>query len=98
MAARPPRGTAAHALPTRGPLIGRLSALAFGMRRSTARPHSESRESARQVRAPEAETLMRLDHRRAPDILRAAQQLNLVEAIQGARDTETGAMNLMHQA
>jgi hypothetical protein len=41
---------------------------------------------------------MRLDHRRAPDILRAAQQLNLVEAIQGARDTETGAMNLMHQA
>ena len=52
------------------------------------RPHDESRESARQVRAPEAEVLARLDHRRAPDIVRAAQQLNLLEAIQGARDTD----------
>ena len=85
---RPPRGTAPHELPARGPLIGRLSALAFAMQRSTARPHDESRESARQVRAPEAEVLARLDHRRAPDIVRAAQQLNLLEAIQGARDTD----------
>ncbi|HEU4936637.1 MAG TPA: protein kinase [Vicinamibacterales bacterium] len=85
---RPPRGTAPHELPARGPLIGRLSALAFAMQRSTARPHEEWRESARQVRAPEAEVLARLDHRRAPDIVRAAQQLNLLEAIQGARDTD----------
>ena len=85
---RPPRGTAPHELPARGPLIGRLSALAFAMQRSTARPHDESRESARQVRAPEAEVLARLDHRRAPDIVRAAQQLNLLEAIEGARDTD----------
>jgi len=56
---RPPRGTAPHELPARGPLIGRLSALAFAMQRSTARPHGESRESARQVRAPEAEVLAR---------------------------------------
>jgi formylglycine-generating enzyme required for sulfatase activity len=85
---RPPRGTAPHELPSRGPLIGRLSALAFAMQRSTARQYDESRESARQVRAPEAEVLARLDHRRAPDIVRAAQQLNLLEAIQGARDTD----------
>ena len=84
---RPPRGTAPHELPARGPLIGRLSALAFAMQRSTDRPRDE-RESARQVRAPEAEVLARLDHRRAPDIVRAAQQLNLLEAIQGARDTD----------
>ena len=85
---RPPRGTAPHELPSRGPLIGRLSALAFAMQRSTDRGYDESRESARQVRAPEAEVLARLDHRRAPDIVRAAQQLNLLEAIQGARDTD----------
>ena len=85
---RSPRGTAPHELPARGPLIGRLSALAFAMQRSTARSHGESRESARQVRAPETEVLARLDHRRAPDIVRAAQQLNLLEAIQGARDTD----------
>ena len=53
---RPPRGTAPHELPSRGPLIGRLSALAFAMQRSTDRGgYDESRESARQVRAPEAE-------------------------------------------
>ena len=91
---RPPRGTAPHELPARGPLIGRLSALAFAMQRSTARPHDESRESARQVRAPEAEVLARLDHRRALEIVRAAQQLNLLEAIQGARDTD---MQFSHQ-
>jgi formylglycine-generating enzyme required for sulfatase activity len=85
---RPPRGTAPHELPARGPLIGRLSALAFAMQRGTARPHDESRESARQVRAPEAEVLAWLDHRRAPDIIRAAQQLNLLEVIQRARDTD----------
>ena len=34
---RPPRGTAPHELPSRGPLIGRLSALAFAMQRSTDR-------------------------------------------------------------
>jgi hypothetical protein len=84
---RPPRGTAPHELPARGPLIGRLSALAFAMQRSTDRPH-DKRESVRQVRAPEAEVLARLDHHRAPDIVRAAQQLNLLEAIQGARDTD----------
>src|SRR4030095_4487681 len=83
-----PRATAPHELPARGPLIGRLSALAFAMQRSTARTHDESRESARQVRAPEAEVLARLDHRRAPDIVRAAQHLNLLEAIQGAKDTD----------
>jgi formylglycine-generating enzyme required for sulfatase activity len=91
---RPPRGTAPHELPARGPLIGRLSALAFAMQRSTARPHGESRESARQVRAPEAEVLARLDHRRATEIVRVAQQLNLLEAIQGARDTD---MQFSHQ-
>ena len=32
--------------------------------------------------------LARLDHRRAPDIVRAAQQLHLLEAIPGARDTD----------
>ena len=85
---RPPRGTAPHELPARGPLIGRLSALAFAMQRSTARPHDGSRESARQVRAPEAEVLARLDHTRASDIVRAAQQLNLLEVIEGARDTD----------
>jgi formylglycine-generating enzyme required for sulfatase activity len=85
---RPPRGTAPHELPARGPLIGRLSALAFAMQRSTVRPHGQSPESARQVRAPETEVLARLDHRRASEIVRAAQQLNLLEAIQGARDTD----------
>ena len=85
---RPPRGTAPHELPARGPLIGRLSALAFAMQRSTGRRYDESRESARQVRAPETEVLRRLDHRRAPDIVRAAQQLNVLEVIQGARDTD----------
>src|SRR6185436_3361165 len=35
----------------------------------------------------EAEVLARLDHRRAPDIVRAAQQLNVLEVIQGAGDT-----------
>ena len=84
---RLPRGSAPHELPTRGPLIGRLSALAFAMQRSTYRPY-DKRESVRQVRAPEADVLARLDHRRAPDIVRAAQQLNLLEAIQGARDTD----------
>src|SRR3954469_4329775 len=84
---RPVRSTAPHELPARGPLFGRLSALAFAMQRSTGRARGE-RESARQVRAPESEVLARLDHRRAPDIVRAAQQLNLLEAIQGARDTE----------
>ena len=64
VAAPPATRYGAHELPARGPLIGRLSALAFAMQRSTARPHDESRESARQVRAPEAEVLARLDHRR----------------------------------
>jgi formylglycine-generating enzyme required for sulfatase activity len=85
---RSPRGTAPHELPARGPLIGRLSALALAMQRSTATRHRESHESARQVRAREAEVLAWVDHRRAPDIVRAAQQLNLLEAIQGARDTD----------
>src|SRR5262249_11950664 len=85
---RPPRGTAPHELPARGPLISRLSALAFAMQSSTGRPHGELRESARQVRAPEAEVMARLDHQRASDIVRAAQQLNLLEVIEGARDTD----------
>ena len=85
---RPPRGTAPHELPARGPLIGRLSALGFGMQRSTPRPHTDSHDSARQVRAPEGVVLARLDHQRATDIVRAAQQLNLLELIQGARDTD----------
>jgi formylglycine-generating enzyme required for sulfatase activity len=91
---RPPRGTAPYELPARGPLIGRLSALAFAMQRSTARPDDEPRESARQVRAPEAEVLARLHHPRALDIVRAAQQLNLLEAIEGTRATE---MQFSHQ-
>src|SRR4029079_1719074 len=81
---RPPRGTAPHELPTRGPLFGRLSALAFAMQRSTDRPR-DGGVSVRQVGAPAPEVLARLYHRRGPDIVRAAQQLNLLEAIQGAR-------------
>ena len=83
---RPPRG-AAPRLPSRGPLIGRLSALAFAMQRSTDRG-ATSRARALGKSGRPRQRSWRGWIIGAPDIVRAAQQLNLLEAIQGARDTD----------
>jgi formylglycine-generating enzyme required for sulfatase activity len=75
--ARRPRNAKPHELPTHGPLIGRLSALAFGMQKTDAR-------STTQVRASEHRALALLDHPRARDMLDAALRLNLIDEVHRA--------------
>jgi formylglycine-generating enzyme required for sulfatase activity len=76
-----PRGARPqHDLPAHGPLIGRLSALAYGMQRDAGKVGARREQ---QVRVREHTALRLLDHPRAREILDAAMRLNLIDELLG---------------
>jgi formylglycine-generating enzyme required for sulfatase activity len=79
--ARPPRGARVFELPAHGPLIGRLSALAYGMQ------HKDAKRT-QQVLLREHEALAQLEHPRAREILDAAIRLNLIDEIRSSSQVD----------